>query len=529
MRAKATYVSDLSSVASAESRALDAKWIKVLCFLFLAALTIRVTFLLIAANNSTDAWSRYIGATVWLRHPGQLPAATASAAWLPMHFWILGSVVWVTKSEIGARCFSALLGSITVVLVAAIANRSLGRRVALWSALLLAFFGLHVAFSVTTSSEALTVFLVALGLYAWIRYAVAGSALWMLVSATAFNMSCLCRFEPWLCGPTLALLLVNEDSWALSRGPVRRRWLQAFNFGLLSSLGSLGWLLFSYLKWGDALKLPHRTMWLNAHFQPSHHSALFRALAVPGSVVISLSPIIAALAILGAAHILRGGPKAARAIVAVTFVLFAFNYYSSIRYETTQARYTLLYSWLISPLAIDGLVCLTARLGRPNARLAFAGVVGFFVFWQASIATAAIYAPQPIADHLGALSPMIPLHVELRDLTKWLRGNGGQHGAVILDDYNWESVDIFRFAQLRAPETFSIGQQDYDDPAGLRSRLQDFVEVQHPRLLICSPEGLIGKQWCAGSQNKVQVSGLELQLLLLWQGQHWRIYQISYQ
>jgi len=527
LSAEPTYVSGLSGADSPKSRTLDAKWMKVLCFLFLAALTVRITFLLVAPNNSTDAWSRYIAATVWLRHPGQLPPVTVSAAWLPMHFWILGSVVWITKSEIGARCFSAALGSLTVVLLAAIARRSLGQRVALWSALLLVFFGLHVAFSVTTSSEALTIFLIALGLYTWVRYAASGIAPWMLFSATAFNIACLCRFEPWLCGPTLALLLINEDSRAMSQGPVRRRWLQAFSFGLLSSLGAIGWSMFSYLKWGDALELPHRTMWLNAHFQPIHHSTLFRALAVPGSLVTSLSPIIAALAIFGATHIVRCGPKAARAIVAVTFVLFAFNYYSSVRYETTQARYTLLYSWLIFPLAIDGLVCLTARLRRANAGLVCAVVLASFVFWQVGIAAAAIYAPQPIADHLGALSPMIPLHLELRDLTKWLKAHP-QHGAVILDDYNWESVDIFRFAQLRAAETFSISQQDYDDMAGLSIRLQRFVEVRHPGLLICSPEGLIGKQWCPGSQNKVRVSGSELQLSLLWQGRHWRICRILY-
>lgn len=529
MSAQPSHVSCLSSDDSARSRIVDAKWIRVLCFLFLAALAVRIIFLFLAPNNSTDAWSRYIAATVWLRHPAQLPPSTASAAWLPMHFWILGLVVWITKSEIAARGFSVLLGSLAIVLLAEIANRSLGSRVGYWSALLLVFWGFHIAFSVTTSSEALTIFLVALGLYAWIRYAAGEGVAWMLVSASAFNIACLCRFEPWLCGPALAFLLVNEQSGTVSPGLVGGRWLQALGFGLLSSLGSLGWLVFSYLKWGDALKLPHRTMWLNAHFQPSHHSALFRAVSVPGSIMISLSPLIAALAIFGAVHICRCGPQSARAIIALVFVLFAFNYYSSVRYEITQARYTLLYSWLIIPVAIEGLVWLTEKQSWANRRLAFTGVMAFFVSWQVAIATAATYGPQPIADHLGALSPLIPLHSELRDLTKWLTANRPQYGSVVLDDYNWESVDIFRFAQLSGPETFSVSQQDYDDPEVLRSRLQRFMEIQHPGLLICSPEGPIGKSWCGAGHNAIQVSGARVQLLLLWECQHWRIYQISYQ
>lgn len=528
MSAQPTHTFSLSNVDCENSRALDPEWFRKLCFLFLVALALRVIFVFVAPNNSTDAWSRYLAAMVWLRHPSQLPPATASAAWLPMHFWILGSVVWVTKSEIGARCCSVLLGSFTVLLLAGIARRPFGPRVAFWSALLLAFFGFHVAFSVTTGSEALTIFLMAFGLYAWIRYAECGSVFWMLISAAAFSVACLCRFEPWLCGPTLALLLVNVDSGSRS-STSGRRWLQAFTFGLLSSLGAIGWLAFSYLRWGDALKLPHRTMWLNAHFQPSHHSVSFRGLAVPGSIVTSLSPVIAALGILGAIHIARSGTRTARAVAALTFVLFAFNYYSCVKYEATQARYTLLYSWLIIPLAIEGLVCSGTRFRLPQAGITFAAVLTFFILWQAGVATAAIYAPQPVADHLGALSPMIPLHAELRELTKWVRANGSKHESVILDDYNWESVDIFRFAQLPAQETFAVSQRDYDDPSGLHHRLQQFVKVQHPRLLICSPQGLIGTEWCAGSHNKTQVPGLELQLLPLWHGQHWRIYRISYQ
>jgi Dolichyl-phosphate-mannose-protein mannosyltransferase len=528
VNAQPTHTFVLSSTDSEKSRGLDPEWFGKLSFLFLAALALRVIFVFIAPNNSTDAWSRYLVGMVWLRHPHQLPPATASAAWLPMHFWILGSVAWITKSEVGARCFSVLLGSFTVLLLAGIARRSFGPRGALWSAILLAFFGLHVAFSVTTSSEALTIFLMAFGLYAWIRCAECGNISWMLSSAAAFNIACLCRFEPWLCGPTLALLLVNTDSGSLSLAS-RRRWSMALSFGFLSSLGAIGWLIFSGLKWGDALKLPHRTMWLNADFQPNHHSVLFRALAAPGSIVISLSPVIAALGIFGAIHIARSGTRSARAIVALTFVLFAFNYYSSIRYETTQARYTLLYSWLIIPLAVEGLVCSTARLRHPLAGIAFAELLTFFILWQAGIATAAIYAPQPIADHLGAFSPMIPLHAELRDLTDWSKTNGSRHGPVILDDYNWESVDILRFGRLRATETFTISQQDYDDSVGLHDRLQRFIEEQHPGLLICSPEGPIGRDWCAGNHDHIEVPGLELQFLPLWQGRHWRIYRISYQ
>ncbi len=508
--------------------ALASKWRLLLLVMFIAALVIRTTFLLIAPNNSTDAWSRYVAAVVWLQHPNQLPRATESDAWLPMHFWLLGVIVWITKSEMAARVLSVLLGSLTVVLLASIAARCFNRRIALGSAVLLAFFGFHIAFSVTTSSEAVTIFLVSLGTYAWIRYAGTGSCFWVLVSAAAFNMAALCRFEPWLCAPTLAFLLLLDESgrWPTG-GASRQAWYRAFLFGLLSCAGSVGWIVFSYLRWGDPLKLPHRTMWLNAHFAPYHHSLLFRVVDVPGSLVMSLGPLIAVLALYGTVHVLLRGPRPTRAIAALLFVLFAFNCYNSVRYETTQARYTLLYSWLVFPFALDGLAYVLARVRWAISTQGFVAIVASLCLWQTGIVVGANYAPQPIGDHLGALSPTIPLHAELREVTDWLRANKAQKSAVILDDYNWESGDIFRFANLKATSTFSITQQDYDDPVELKARLQQFVNRNHPELLICSPDGPIGKTWCH-PDNRGHLESPNLLLAPRWHGDHWYIYTVSY-
>lgn len=508
---------------------LNVNWRSTLAIFFLAAFTFRIVFLFVAPNNSTDAWSRYVAATVWLEHPSHLPPATAVDAWLPMHFWLLGGVVWITKSEMAARGLSVLLGSFTVTLLAGIADRAFNRRVAFGSALLLTFFGFHIAFSVTTSSEALTIFLIALGTYAWIRYAATASWSWALISSTALNIASLCRFESWLCGPVLALMLLPDDSgsWPAG-GPSHRAWWRALGFGLFSSLGALGWLVFSYLKWGDPLELPHRTMWLNAQFQPSHHSIYFRALSVPGSIVASLNPLIAVLTLIGALRVWFESARAARATLCLALALFAFNYYNSVRYETTQARYTLLYSWLLLPFALEGLSYLISRWRWADRSRAFAIVLILFLGWQAGIAVAASYAPQPIGDHLGALSPTIPLHAEIRGLTRWLKTNREQRGAAILDDYNWESEDVFRFANLTASRTFSITQQDYDNPRKFNLRLAEFVRGQHPGLLICSPQGPIGKTWCVDPRKPVRIADSNLRLAPLWLGTHWQIYAISY-
>jgi len=506
-----------------------AKWSLTLLSLFLAALAVRLVFLYIAPNNSTDAWSRYLAARLWLQHPGRLPPATAFDAWLPMHFWLLGIVLWITKSEIGARIFSVLLGSLSVIFVAGIAARGFDRRVALWSGVLLTFFGFHIEYSVTTSSEALTIFLLVLGVFAWLRYAEQRTWPWLVLSSVAFIAASLCRFEPWLCPPVLGFMLLDFSDGFASAWSNRRALGHAAGFALLASGGALGWLIFSFAKWNDALQLPHRTMWLNLHFQPAHHSAWFRSFTVPASILISLSPFLVTLAVLGVWQVVLRGSQKARALTLLALILFTFNYYSSARYEVTQARYTLLYSWLFLPFSFQGLHWMSSGRWRWAADYRnHLVLVLLFLVWQAGIIVGGRYAPPPFGDQLGALSPTIPLHHEMRELTNLLKAKAPQQSALILDDYNWESPTVFRFANLQISKTFAIVQRDYDSPAELRERLDRFVRQMHPTLLVCSPAGPIGKLWSVDHRDVFQLESLGLQLGQVWRGEHWRIYSIVY-
>src|SRR5579864_5478460 len=102
-----------------------------LLLLFLLAFGIRFIFVYIAPNGTTDAWSRYHYAVLWLQHPGSLPQATSTDAWLPLHVWLLGAVLWLVKSELGARIFTAVLGAATVAFFWGIVQRAFNRQVAL--------------------------------------------------------------------------------------------------------------------------------------------------------------------------------------------------------------------------------------------------------------------------------------------------------------------------------------------------------------------------------------------------------------
>ena len=495
--------------------------------LLVVAFAIRLIFVFIAPNGTTDAWSRYHYAVLWLQHPGSLPAATSTDAWLPLHIWLLGAVLWLTKSELGARIFTVVIGAATVVLFWSIVRLAFDRQVAFFSALVLAFFGFHIAFSVTTGSEAPTIFFVAAGIYGWLRFAADDRWKWAFFSALMFGAASLCRFEAWLCAPVLGLMLLDsEGGWAkvLSN---RRQLLRAVGFVLLASMASLGWLIFSFLKWGDPLELPHRTMWLNLHFQPFHHSLLFRFFTVPIALLVSISPVIVGLACVGLLRSFEQAGRPARALAVLTLVLFAFNYWNSTRYEVTQARYTLLYSWLLIPFAFDGLRSLVQRWPRLAPRSAFAGVVVFFVLWQAGIVLGASYARPAIADRLAQMSPTLPLHHEMRELTHWILTNHPS-GPLILDDYNWDSSAVSRITHLKPSETFLIRAEHYADQAVLRQELEKFMAAHHPEVLVAAPRGPIGTMWSVDNREQLEVEDMGIRLQRKWKSENWRVYDIVY-
>jgi hypothetical protein len=500
-----------------------------LLFLFLLAFGSRLVFLHAAGNNTTDAWSRYHYAVLWLQHPLSLPQATATDAWLPLHFWLLGAVLWLTKSDVGVRLFTAGLGALTVLFFWGIVARSFDRRNALASALVLALFGFHIAFSVTTGSEAPTIFLMAAGIYGWLRFASDADWKWAVFSAAMFGAASLCRFEAWLCAPVLGLMLLDAEPNSISAQSRRRQVGRAAGFALLGSAAAIGWLIFSFIKWGDALELPHRTMWLNQHFRAAvlHHSFLFRWFAVPVSLLISLSPLVVVLACAGLFGVFARRMRPARGIAVLALALFAFNCSNSIRYEATQARYTLLYSWLLIPFAFEGLHWLEERWPRLNPKTNLIAVVVLFVLWQAGILAAATYGPPNIADRLAQMSPTVPLHHEMRELTNWLLKNPGS-GPAILDDFNWESPAVVRITNWKSSETFQVTAEHYKDPQLLKQQLDDFVRSRHPDLLVVSPYGPIGNLWSVSDRDQFEVEYLGIQLQRKWKGEHWRIYAITY-
>jgi hypothetical protein len=410
-----------------------------------------------------------------------------------------------------------------------ILRRSFDRRVTQASTFLFATFGFHIAYSVTTSVEVPTAFLLVSGVYCWARFYSESGWKWCMWAALAISAASLCRFDPWVSIPVLGVLVLDFSKGGASVLSNRRAWWRMACFGVMASAGAIGWMIFSYVKWGDAMELPHQTILTNRLLEPVlRHSLPFRLVVVPVSLLTSLSPLIILLTVLGLFWVLRQGEPLPRRLAVLALILFAANYFNAVKYETTQARYTLVYNWLLIPFAFEGLRGLSWRWPWADKQKAYAVTIVFFLLWQAGIIIGGRYGPAVVADRLGPMSPALMPRVEIRQLTRWLRDHAGDSGALIFDEFNSESPAIVHSAALNPSRVFRVVGPAHWDRALLREELENFVRSRHPGLAVCSPYGPIGTMWSLDDLHDLELPALGISLSVQWQSPHWRVYSIDY-
>lgn len=489
-------------------------------FLLVGFLCVRLPFLFVTNNaNAGDAWDRYQIALDWSTHPTQLP----SPVWLPMHFWIMGLTLKLSRSELTVRLISLFFASLTILPFWKLVKKLFDVRIAIYSALSFAVLGIHVGYSVVSSSEVLTVCFLAFGIYAWFQYRLSDSQGWATLSGLALSAACLFRYEPWVAVITLNVLNVT-DIKDIRLG--QRRWRPLFTFLVLSCAGAIAWCAFSYYKWHDPFFSAHQTINLN-DTDPNKGRLLYRLAVVPGTIIASLGP----LALLSALGITRSitQPRSPRWELSVLVTILLLTHYAnSVLHSVTQARYILIYVWLLIPFAYGGIQAgMERNLPRWNRRT-FAVVFVSFFLWQIGITVVARSGPCALGDRLGQVSPTLPFRCGLRGLISWMDDHPTSGQSVILDNFSAEAREVVRFAHLTPGAVFTVPK--LSGPADLQSMYR-FVEDQHPRLLIYAPHGNLGRIESLPDTSNVSIenSRITMRLHRLWsaKGDDYRIYEIE--
>jgi 4-amino-4-deoxy-L-arabinose transferase-like glycosyltransferase len=493
-------------------------------FLLALALSIRIIFLFHTNNTGTDAWARYTAALLWAQKPDHLP----SDVWLPLPFWILGGVLRFWPTESAARIFTLLLGTVTILPFYGVAKTVYSPRFAFYASVVFVCLGLHIGYSVSTTSEVPTLLLLIVGTYCWLRFRTDPKPRWFITSAVAFNAAALCRYEAWLFIPLIGIFIIVDFRHVPENHSLSKRVRTGIMFTLLASLSSIAWSLFCIWKWGDPLAPAHKTAWMNVH-RPSllKPGIIHKGFAVPGDLVGTLGPVVFALSIVGIVKAInRRNVSSDLAIMAV--VMAAFHYFNAAVNGATMARYTLMYNWLFVIFCFYGVQEIGAKWSLFRSRAGLLFILAFFVVWQSGLVLGANYAPCPIADKLGSVSATVPLRCELRQAISWLNMHLTATDSVIVDDVQYESMDVIRFSKVASLRYFRTPYMA-EDTDSLLTGLGTFVQANHPGILVYSPRGQLGRIWRLPRGETAQfVPGFDFKLCELWQNGEYRVYQITY-
>lgn len=203
---------------------------------------------------SDDDYARIVLAQQWASQPQLDPT---QSSWLPLPFWIYGSVMRVFAPTLGcARITAFALGILATVAIYFAARNLCSKQASLIAAGLAAVLPWSARLGVSAVPELPTAALCLFG----ISSLCVDKAKTRLLGATALGAACLCRYESW---PLAAMFFFYTfvDLWRSIKDPAHP--LHANRNSLLVALlvvatPPLSWLLYQKLHHGNALHFAHR-------------------------------------------------------------------------------------------------------------------------------------------------------------------------------------------------------------------------------------------------------------------------------
>lgn len=269
--------------------------------LALAVLLPRLLVFGLNENLYGDAVARTELAQRWAERPHLITSFHDGALqYGPLHITLLGVALRIDPDPLRAgRWVSLVFGVATVWPLFVLTRRLFGAQAAAAACLGLSLWGLHIQCSTTAASEAVTLFFV-LGACAMFE-----QHRWFLAAA-ALNLAAGLRYDPWLLVPVFAGVLF----W-------RRQPRPALLFLLASAPLPVLWSLGNLMDGGDAFTPIRYTehyhhVWAREEMDQMG-AAAFRLRGLwfwPATAFATLTPGIAALALLGVVRAYRSRPEA---------------------------------------------------------------------------------------------------------------------------------------------------------------------------------------------------------------------------
>ena len=384
---------------------------KVIWGLFWLSMLIRVFFVLVSDNEDGDSFARVLLSRVVVDEGRWIP----TEVWLPIHSWILSIPYGLgLKSQLWPRLLTAVAGAGTVPFTYLLMARLFDRRAALAGAVILALNPLHIRFSVVTVSEAFLVFFSTVGLWGFTEWVSQGRYRYLASGALAMNLACGNRMEAWLLVGALLGVALMGGNLARSGFKAEAR-TRGISFGVVSSMFAVGWMIFSYIQYGDALHIATlNTERVKADVVYQSSTGWYTMVFWPVVLGASLGPVGFLTGIRGATQAVLRGPGRYAGVIFLSFVgiYYAQNFRSGM---ITDARYALF---------LQSLFLLSAgpALRQWGARARRGQWIGLALSWLVGVWLLSGLPLGILSTKMRSVSPCPRVASEARQINRWLKG-----------------------------------------------------------------------------------------------------------
>lgn len=480
---------------------------------------LRVISFFLSSNAGGDAWAREGITAHWLEHPSlQLNLGP----WLPFHFWLMGGFATILGGNVrvAGRLLSLLAGTASLFVFRNLIRTVFGEGPVRIGLIVFSLCSLDIAYSATSSSEAVYLLFLLLGLLGYFRFRQAGKLQNLAFSGTFLSFAAATRYEAW---PFILMItgLIAFSLWRTRREtglgkqvePLLLFVLTAGFFPVLIMVNN--WTKFHHILY--AVSANHG--WVAEQLSLSHPSMLYRLSLFPGVLLITLTPIVIAGAIHGFFRSFLNPMGAEFALLTAFFGGVQFYQIVSSG-EMAFARYTITLGTLLTVLGAYGINELLekypagCRVLQP-ALLAIL-LLNLFAIWAFSA------TPNRYSEKLASISPILRYPRRIESLAAFLRVRLNPADHIVIDDYNSESNVVAQALNLPLPATSRAFMASVTPV----SELPGYVEHHHPRYIIYARQGVLEKLLPLEGNLPASLSNAEVHCT--FHNDLYRVYEVHY-
>jgi 4-amino-4-deoxy-L-arabinose transferase-like glycosyltransferase len=460
----------------------------VLAGLALLTFALRALAFPFTENLYGDAVARTELAERWLSAPHLITSFNDGVRQFgPLHTYVLaGSLALWHDRAVAGRLASLIFGVLAVVPTYRLTDRLFGRRAAVWAGLGFALWGMHIQMSTTAGSESLALCLFAVAVEALYRGLEEHRFAPMAMAAIFLNLACAVRYDVWMYIPlfTLAVALWGQDRIAAVT--------RSIMFAGLAVIFPLLWMQGNEKAMGDALYPIHfidqfhrqwtqdGVAWLGAPLMRLWGLGFW-----PGTLLLTLSPLLGLCALVGAGRCLRLPEKRVLVYLALVPTLY-FTFRAAVLLDFSPlARFAAIQVWLCLPFSLTGFTWLTAR-ASPSVRTALVVLIALVaVATPAGIAAASFHVDGGLGQTLKPVSPVTTLPQDQMEVAHWLRDNIAGPDKLLIDyDDRYTDIGVAFFSSIPEDRLLRLRWETEE-----HERFTRRVEAGKPRAVLLLKSG----------------------------------------